>query len=325
MMGSSRLVASAALALVACGAGGCVSLNLGGGGPAPLEETVVDGESGPKILLLDVDGVIQETEQRGAFGMGRRESVVARVREELDKAGDDDDVRALVLRINSPGGTATASEVVYREIRRFKAEKQIPVVAQFMGMATSGAYYIAMAADRIHAHPTSVTGSIGVIFAGVNFSGLMQKLGVEDQTITGGEYKDVGSPLRPMRPEERAQLQGVIDDLHARFRAVVAEGRPALGPERVAELADGRIFSASQALEAGLVDAIGDLEDAIDEAERRAGLSESRVVSYHRPSEWRENVYSLAPRAPALQIDLGSLLGPVPGPAFLYLWWPAGF
>jgi protease-4 len=285
-------------------------------------ETVLEGEGSAKVLLLELDGVIAESPERARFGFDERESLVARVRAALEKARRDEDVRAVVLRIASPGGTATASEIVYREIRRFKEERGVPVVAQLMGVATSGAYYAAMAADRVLAHPTTVTGSIGVIFSGVNVSGLMGKLGVEDQTFTAGEYKDAGSPLREMRPEERRQIQAILDDLHRRFRQVVAEGRPQLGAERVAALADGRLYSADQALASGLVDGIGDLPGAIGEAKRRAGLAEARVVSFHRERDWRENLYTQPPQAPVPLLELAGLLGGLRSPGFFYLWWP---
>jgi protease-4 len=247
------------------------------------------------------------------------------VREQLDRARDDDEVRGVLLRIQSPGGTVTASDIIYREIVRFKEQTKRPVVAQCMGLCASGGYYVAMAADRMLAHPTSVTGSIGVIFTGLSLAGLMEKIGVEDQTLTSGPYKDAGTPLRRMTPEEQQQLQSVIDDLFASFVEVVRKGRPALPADDLTRLADGRIYSARQAKEAGLVDEIGYLPDAVDELERRAGLEESRVVVYHRPREWRENLYSASapPEPRALLPNASRLAAAFGGPAgFLYLWWP---
>ena len=268
----------------------CIQVTLPVGGPSPLRESVVDGKRGPKIVMIEIDGAIRDQEETGAFGIGTREGTVARVRAELELARQDDEVKALLLRINTPGGTVTASDIVFREIIRFKQERNVPVVAQLMGLATSGGYYVAMSADAIYANPTTLTGSIGVIFVSVNFAGLMQKLGVEDQTIVSGPRKDTGSVLRRMRPEERAQLQGVIEQLSSRFQEVVAQGRPSLSRERIRELADGRVYTAEEAKQAGLVDAIGYLEDGIAETKRRAGLSEARVVTYHRGRESRENI-----------------------------------
>jgi protease-4 len=262
--------------------------------------------------------------------------MVARVTEALDRAREDSEIRALLLRIDSPGGTVTATDQIHSEILRFKQEKEVSVGAQLQSTATSGGYYVAMAADVVQAHPTTLTGSIGVLYTNVSFAGLMEKLGIEDQTITAGEQKDAGSPLRRLRPEERAQLQSVVDDLHARFRMIVEQGRPELPADRVRELADGRVFSARQALENGLVDRIGTLREAVRVLEGRLGVSESRVVRYHRPREIRRNLYSQAPglsswiapggdRATEIagSIALRRLDGILSRPGFLYLWWPA--
>jgi len=299
-----------------------VNVQLFGGLPEPLVETVIHGESGPKILLLDIDGVISEAHEDREFLEPGRESMVARVREQLDHAREDSDVRALLLRIDSPGGSVTASDILYQEVMRFKRERGVPVVAHFMGVAASGGYYVAMAADEVIAQPTGVTGSIGVIFVGVNVSGLMQKFGIADQTLTAGAQKDAGSWLRPMKPDEREHLQAVLDDMHERFKQVVATGRPALDRARVDALADGRIFSASQAKANGLVDGLGDLEDAVAASQRRAGLASARVVIYHRPREYRQNLYTQAPEPPrVMRLELAPSL-PLPRPGFLYLWAP---
>lgn len=322
-LGSRGRAAGAALG-AALLAAGCVNINVAGFGSAELRERVVYGEEGPKILLVEIEGRLRESGEEGAFGLDYRESAVARVRSVLDRAREDDEIRALLLRVNSPGGSVTASEIVYREIRRFKEETGVPVVAQLMGTAASGGYYATMAADELRAHPTSVTGSIGVLYAGVSFAGLMEKLGIENETLTTGEFKDAGSPLRSMRPAEREQLRSVLRDLHARFVEVVAQGRPALERAELEALADGRIFSAPQALERGLIDAVGDLPDAVDAAEERAGIERSRVVVYRRRRVGSDgNLFTSAARAPdASGAALERVLGPLPEPGFLYLWRP---
>jgi protease-4 len=288
----------------------------------PLEETVVLGERGPKIVQLEVEGLIIETPRPGPLSITPRESLIARLKEALDRAEEDGRVAALLLRIQSPGGTVSASETLYHEILAWKARTGRPVVAHLDGIATSGAYYIAMAADEVIAHPATVTGSIGVIFSGVNLSGLMEKLGIQNQTLTSGDFKDAGSPMRPMRPEERAQLQSVIDDFHARFREVVHAGRPDLDKEAVDRAADGRIYTASQAIDLGLIDRIGYVEDAVRAAENRAGIAESRVISYHRPYEYRNNLYSRSPGPEGPLIDVDPLPEASFGlePGFYYLW-----
>ncbi len=302
---------------------GCITINAIGSQREFLVESVVHGEEGPKILLVEIDGEISDVDFSGAFGIAERESTTARLREQLDRAREQGDIRALLLRINSPGGSVTASDIIYHELLRFKEEQKIPVVAELMGVAASGGYYAAMAADEVIAHPTTVTGSIGVLFSGVNFAGLMEKVGIEDQTLTSGAFKDSGSPLREMTPEERAQLQSVIDDFYLRFRKVVADGR-GLSDMQLDTAADGRVFTALQALDKKLIDRVGYLEDAVKAAEKRAGLPASRVVSYHRPREWRENLYFRADAtppefSPALWRRLWSAQRPA---GFYYLWLP---
>ena len=292
--------------------------------PQALEEYVVEGEGKAKILVVDVSHVISDEEREGTLGIGKEESVVARVTEELRQAGDDDRVQAVVLRINSPGGTVTASDTLYHVVRDFSAKKQVPVVAQLMDLGTSGAYYVALSTDEIVAQPTTVTGSIGVIMFGVDLAGLLDKVGVKNQTLKAGAHKDIGSPLRTMTPEERQILQSVLDDMRGRFVQLVRERRPQANAEMFAAVTDGRIITAGQALQAGLVDRIGYLDDAISVAKERAGLTEARVILYRRGNEFSENIYSKSGAAPAqvnlINFDLGALAGR--GPAFMYLWQP---
>jgi protease-4 len=314
-MTPSRILAAALISCLA-GCSGLLNFRL-----QPLEESTVMGRRGPKIAQIDIEGLISETARSSGNPLAPPENMVSRVKEALDLAEDDKNVVALLLRIQSPGGTASASDTLYHEVLTWKKRTGRPVVAHFEGLATSGAYYIAMASDEIVCHPSSVTGSIGVLFAAINVSGLMEKVGIQNQTVTGGKYKDSGSPLRPMQPEERAQLQSVVDDLWIRFKGVVDDGRPKLTQERVNVLADGRIYSADQALEDGLVDRIGYLEDAVKLAEARAGVESSRVVVYHRPDEYRNNIYSRSPVSPAgVEVNLlPSSFEPL-APGFYYLW-----
>jgi protease-4 len=315
-----RLVGSLVLAAAVSLLSGCVTINALGSGRKDLVETVVYGTTGPKVLLLDIDDVITDIDISGPLGVGRQESTVARVREQLDRAKKAK-VAGVLIRINSPGGGVTASDVVYGEVMRFKTESQVPVVTMMMGVAASGGYYVAMASDYILAHPTTVTGSIGVIASGLNLHGLMDRYGVTDQTITAGAFKDAGSPFRPMKPEERAYLQAIVDDMHERFRNVVEDGRPDLGHQKVMELSDGRVYTATQAEELGLIDAVGYMPDAIDELKRRIQAPELRVVSFHRDREWRANLYSASSRPPP-EAGVSERLGLDRRPGFLYLWWP---
>ena len=309
------------IAWVPLAVAGCITVQTFGGRPQPLVETVVDGKTGPKVVLLDIDGFISEVSLPGPLGFPGRDSSIERLREQLDKAGKDVAVKGLLLRVNSPGGTVTASDMIHREILEFKRQKGIPVVAQLMGVAASGGYYVAMAADVVFAHPTTITGSIGVVSQGINLSGLMERYGVTDQTLTSGPFKDAGSALRPMTYEERAYLQAVIDDLHRRFQRVVDEGRPALDAAQIGALADGRVFTASQAEAHGLVDAIGYIPAAVDELRRRVQAADLRVVTYHREREYRANLYSMS-AASSLPVPEVSDLLAGRGPGFLYLWQP---
>ncbi len=322
---SLRIGSLIGAAVLACGLQACIEIQVIDLSLHPLEETVVQGESGAKILLLDLDGVISEAPEPGGVLEPAQPGSVARVREQLDRARRDPEIRALLLRIDSPGGSVTASDLVYREIQRFRKERALPVVAQLMGTAASGGYYVAQAADEIIAHPTTITGSIGVIYFGVNVAGLMEKLGIEDQTLTTGSYKDAGSPLRRMTSQERSQLRSILFDMQAEFERVVDAGRPQLDAAAVHALADGRIFSASQALQHGLVDRIGDLQASIDAAKLRAGLGEAQVVSYHRPQEYRSNVYSAVPLPlPTAVLDPRSWIpAALRSGGFFYLWQPA--
>jgi protease-4 len=316
-------VLALALTVSAALSAGCLSVSLPGGG-GPLRETVVLGREGPKIALVDIDGTLSTHGESGLLGLGRSESAVSLVREQLDLAREDDEVVGLLLRIDSPGGTVIASEILYQEVLRFRRETSRPVVAQLMGIATSGGYYVAMAADQVRAYPSTVTGSIGVIMIGLDASGLLEKVGVRDATITSGAFKDAGSPLRSMRPEERAHLQTVADDLYDGFLDAVEAGRPKLTRARIEELADGRVYSARQALAAGLVDELGDLPSAVDAVKNAAGVSgPARVVTYHAPSQEPRNLFSAAVPAaePASQSPLRGLAGSS-APGFLYLWWP---
>jgi protease-4 len=290
----------------------------------PLEEQTVEGKGLNKILLLDLSGILAEDVPALTLGTPPpRVPLLARVREELLKAEKDDQVKALVVRINSPGGTITASDILYREIAGFKARKKVPVVAAIMDVGASGGYYVALAADTIIAHPTTVTGSIGVVMLTINAQGLLEKIGVAPVAIKSGDKKDAGAPFRGLTEEERAIFQGVIDEMYGRFVRLIVESRK-LPEARVRAFADGRIYTAEQARALGLVDRIGYLEDAVEAARRAAGLDEARLIMYHRPKEYRANYYSTAPGVPTAETavaQLGALLAGA-GPRFMYLWWP---
>jgi protease-4 len=291
----------------------------------PLQEQVVAGEGIDKILLLDISGTISTKKESHLLGIREEPSLVARVKEELELARHDEHIKALVLKVDSPGGMVTASDILYHEITRFKKQTGIKVVACLMGMSTSGAYYAAVSADKIVAHPTTVTGSIGVIVFKLNLAGLMEKLGVQEENIKSGTKKDILLPFRPITAEEREIVQQIIGQLQERFLQVIRQGRPDISEEQLKQVADGRILSAKDALELGLVDQIGYLDNAIESAKQLAGLTEARVIIYKSPLSHKTNIYAqaggLIPQANPVQSYLMSLL-PGLNPYFMYMWMP---
>jgi len=301
---------------------GCINIPSLFPAPGPLKEVHVEGTGTAKVLLLEISGMISSQEKEGLIPAP---SMLARIKEQLTRAAQDDSIKAVVLRINSPGGTVTASDIIHHELKAFKASKKIPIVASIMDLGTSGGYYIAAAADTVLAHPSSVTGSIGVIMLTINARGLLDKVGVEATAVTSGPRKDMGSPFRVMAPEERAIFQSLIDSFYQRFLTIVQEGRPQLQMEQIKKLADGRIYTGDQAKAAGLVDDLGYLEDAIELAKKKAKLPEARVVTYQRPGEYSNNIYSklLAPGPLAGLADFDVMALARGGtPQFMYLWMP---
>ncbi|HIE65153.1 MAG TPA: signal peptide peptidase SppA [Nitrospiria bacterium] len=299
--------------------------------PAPLKEKVIEGKGENKVLLIDISGFISA---QAGKGMVSTPSMVARVKEELRRASENKMIKAVVLRINSPGGTITGSDIIYHELLRYKEKTGNKVIASIGSIGTSGAYYISMAADKVVANPTAVTGSIGVIMVHVNFQGLMEKIGVGAEAVKSGKNKDLGSPAKPLSSEGRQILQGVIDSMQARFLDVISIGRPGLSPEEIRIRADGRIFTANEALSFGLIDRISYLDEAIELAKLEAGIDEAKVIVYSRPHEYKDNIYSrsflskslsgLSPPFPPLSVFGFQAGHPLDGgsPKFLYLWMP---
>jgi len=257
---------------------GCVVMRMPS--VTPLEEKTIGGGGRDKILVMDISGFLRDRRGKNILGSETSRTMTSRVREELDMASDDGRVKAVILRINTPGGHVTTADVIYHEIEAYKKDTGVPVVAELMGVAASGGYYIASSADLIVAQPTDITGSIGVVAYNVNAEGLLDKIGITDRTIKSGEKKDMGSPLREMTAEEREILQSIIDDLYERFLTVVYRGRKGkIEMKRLRELADGRVFTARQALDLGLIDRVGYMEDAVGAAKGLAGIKEARLVT----------------------------------------------
>jgi protease-4 len=296
----------------------------------PLEEKVLEGEGKPKVLLIDLDGVISFKDESEGLLLRKGPSKVAFFREALLKAAADPDIAGVIIRINSPGGSVAASDTIYHEIMSFRQKKKTPVYAHIMELGASGGYYVASAADRITASPTAITGSIGVIAIKFNMEGLFSKIGVSDETYKSGPKKDFWTPFRSSTAEEQKMLQEIIDKLYARFLDVVCLGRQqVLTEEEVKVLADGRILTAGDALEAGLIDQMSYLDETIDTMKKALNIENATVVTYVRPKTFTSNIYSGYPEMP-LQgpqvINLISInaedLALFSGVQFMYLWNP---
>ncbi len=214
----------------------------------------------------------------------------------LTRLEEDDQIKAILLRIDSPGGAVVPSQEIYDAVKKIRLSGKKKVVTSMGTVAASGGYYIAAASNYIIANPGTLTGSLGVIMEMANFEGLMQKIGVESVTIKSGANKDAGSPFRKMTDAERFLFQNVLDDVHAQFMEAVAEGR-SMEMEKVRTLADGRIFTGRQAKENGLVDGLGNMEDAIAKTASMAGIKGKPDVI-----ETRENI-------PFLKMLEGRFLG----------------
>ncbi|HKY09369.1 MAG TPA: signal peptide peptidase SppA [Candidatus Binatia bacterium] len=231
--------------------------------------------AGDGVGVLQIEGAIDDSQ-----------TVLA----ELKRFKDMPWVKAVVVRIDSPGGAVAPTQEIFEEILRSK--KQKPFIASMGGMATSGGYYIAAACDQIIANPGTLTGSIGVIMQLTNVEELMKKIGVRGVNVKSGPNKDIGSPFQPLSPEAREILQSLVDNVHSQFVTAVAKGR-SMEEAAVRKLADGRIYSGAQAQKLGLVDQFGTLQDAIDLAAKRAGIDAEPAVYYSRPEQerWWERMF----------------------------------
>lgn len=224
-----------------------------------------------RIALIRVEGTILDARQ---------------TIEEILHYKDNPSVKAIVLRIDSPGGAVVPSQEIYEEIRKVTNETSKKVVSSMGSVAASGGYYIASASDRIVANPGTITGSIGVIMELADVTGLLEKIGVKSMVIKSGLHKDLASPFREMKDEEREILQKLLDDVHDQFIAAVAEGRD-LPVEDVRRLADGRVFTGRKAMELGLVDELGDLQDTIQIAAGMAGIEgEPEILEFQEEFSW---------------------------------------
>lgn len=296
---------------------------------AELTEHIMEGVDKDKILILSIDGVISENPSSGnIFGGGGSESTVSAIINDLFKASFDRDIKGIILKVNSPGGTVTGSDLIYRELMKHKATTGIPIVALFMDKAASGGYYIAMSADKIVSLPTAVTGSVGVILSGFNVKEGLDKIGVKDQSITSGANKAIGSPFAEMKPEQKAILQSIVNNLYERFFNIVKMNRQNVSEAKLREICDGRIFTADQALKEGMIDKIGYFEETVAELmkmDKYARIatpnnSRPRIVYYSHFKQKVRSVYQILAEESNTFGALESILKTTTEVKFMYLW-----
>jgi protease IV len=295
--------------------------------PGPMTAVVVRAShSGPGALrvgLVDVDGLLLNQNLTGLYSVG--ENPVASFREKLEAASADPRVRALVVRINSPGGGVTATDIMADELRRFREESGKPVVCCLMDVATAGAYYLAVGGDRVVALPTGLTGSVGALINHYNLQDAMAQLNLTADPVKSGAKLDMGSVVAPLDDETRALLQELADGFRDRFRDRIANRRPGMTADDRRAIEDGRVVSAPKALALHMVDRLGYLHEAIAEAERIGAAPGSEVVIFQRPGYPTHSIYSITPNAP-IQGDLVPFSYPgldrSKTPTFLYLWQP---
>jgi protease-4 len=252
-----------------------------------------------------------------------QENDVSLFAQQLKKAQEDSSVKAIVLRINSPGGTVSASDLMYDEVKRFKQATNKPIVASAQDIAASGAYYVACSADKIVVQPTSVIGSIGVIFNTFDLSGTLDKVGARTNVIKSGPLKDMASPFKPMDDNERAVMQGMVNEYYARFKGIVKSNRK-LDDTTLAAVSDGRVFTGLRAVELHLADQAGSLRDAIQTAKELSNSASAKVVLYKRPYGYSGSIYAHAQEEPPkAQITELNLIPKTFLPTgFYYLWNP---
>lgn len=290
-----------------------------------LREEVVQRGSGvfpSKIVIIEVEGMLLNARNGGI--LQPQENDVSLFAQQLDRAERDPAVKALVLRVNSPGGTVSASDSMYQTLVKFKERSHKPVVASAQDVSASGAYYVSCAADKIVAQPTSIVGSIGVIFNSFDVSETMSKIGVRSEAIKSGPLKDMGSPFKPLGQPERAVMQGMVDEFYARFKDIVKSNRH-LDDATLAAVSDGRVFTGSRAVEVHLADQLGYLPDAIELAKQLGNAPGAETLLYKRPFGYGGSIYAqgspTSPRANVIQLNLSPDRALLPT-GFYYLWEP---
>lgn len=286
----------------------------------PLQEVALTAcDAGCKVAVIDIDGVLTNLNHVGPFSVG--ENPVAVFKEKLDASAADPAVKAVVLRINTPGGGVAATDLMWHELQRFRQATGKPVVACLLDLGTGGGYYLATGCDGVLAIPSSVVGGIGVILNLYFAKTGMAMINVFDDSVRAGDKIDMGSSVRKVDEEEKKLFEAMAKGYHDRFKQVVLQARKAVKPD----VFDGRVMTGPQAVEAGLVDGVGYLDDAIAGAAKLANVAKVQAVMYRRPGDAARTVYASTPNRP---IHTQVLPMSVPGPdrsklpLFLYMWQP---
>ncbi len=283
------------------------------------------------VAMITVSGTISDSKSSGILSSGPNK--VSDFREALDAVACDPYVKAVVLRINSPGGTVTGSAMMYHDLLEFKKKTGKPVVTCMMDVCASGGYYLSCASDYRIAYPTTITGSIGVIMESVNLNGTLKLLGVGTEAVKSGPNKDMASPFKPatsldkpLTDNDRQLLQTIVNQFYDGFKDVVKASPQHIKDADWAMLTDGRVVTGKDALGYGLIDEVGDLDKAIAKAKEMARIEHAKIVTYARSDESHGSIYASAPAAAQpqvnmlnLNVDLGDLI-PRGHSEFLYLW-----
>ncbi len=301
--------------------------------PQVIESADADWFTSDKVAMLTVSGMITNGKSSGILASGA--NPVSDFREALDAVARDKNVRAVVLRINSPGGTVTASAMMYQDLLAFKKKTGKPVVTCMMDLCASGGYYLSCASDYRIAYPTTITGSIGVIMETVNINNTLRKIGVATEAVKSAANKDMGSPFKPasdldhpLTENDRKLLQEIVDQFYAGFKDVVKASPNHIEEKNWTMLTDGRVVTGKDAVGYGLIDQVGDLDAAINKAKALAHIDRAKIIVYKRSDDTTGSIYAAAPGAgntPSqvnllnLNVDLGDLI-PRGQAEFLYLW-----
>ena len=308
--------------------GGCAApqVKLFSDASDPLRESILQGTEKGKVLVVPLRGVISTRPEEGT--LRTMPSMVQEVVSQLRMAEKDEEIKCLLLTVDSPGGTATASDVLYNEILAYKERTKVKIVVSMMDIAASGGYYVSLPADVIFAHPTTITGSIGVVFMRPNVTGLIDKIGFSMDVNKSGKNKDMGSPFRRPTAEEIQMLQELTDGLADRFVTLVTKHR-GLEEATLSTVSTARVYLPDEAKALGLIDKIGYLDEAIAEAIEISGLPEkAKVVAYRRTVFPNDNLYNPLTTRSSIHarplLDLGIQNAAThSSPGFYYVWTPA--